>query len=153
MNETTKSILTMEFGDQCLKKNLAKEQHILWMILSREFPRCLTSCDCKHCAVSGTSNKRWCCADWGKLPWHEGNFSQAWLNVHTFFWPEPLNDINVLDKSSITYALTSGAAACCCCKVIFLGSASLTLILILQFWRTVRVHGGVVLFLHRFYRY
>jgi Plant transposon protein len=109
-------LLIKEFGDQYLNRTptQAERRRILAVNKRKGFPGCFASWDCKHFV-------------WDKCPvalqgQHKGHaeggkhtkIMEAIADDSCYFWfinfgsPGSLNDINVLDKSSIVGALLSG---------------------------------------------
>ena len=124
MSETTLSQLTkqfskliiQEFGKQYLNRppTLEERQVIGARMATRGFPGCLGSWDCKH-------------FNWKNCPMrlagqHKGHaeggkttlIMEAFADYRRYLWyvnfddPGSLNDLNVLDKSSIVYELLQG---------------------------------------------
>lgn len=109
-------VMIQEFGDHYLNRtpSLAEKNRILAKSASRGFPGCFASWDCKHfvrdkCPVALQGQHKGH-ADGGKYT----KILEAIADDSCYLWfvnfgdPGSLNDINVLDKSSIVGALISG---------------------------------------------
>jgi len=117
--DATKSfckLMVMQFGDQYLNRTPTKEERdrILRKNAARGFPGCFASWDCKHfvwdkCPVALQGQHKGH-SDGGKYT----KLLEAIADDQLFMWfinfgsPGSLNDINVLDKSSIVGSLITG---------------------------------------------